>query len=69
MNNVKDLEIPLSSDFLKKCKEARERAGDSQRAIAARLGVSNQAISNFERGINKPVWIAIEYMKIYGVEP
>lgn len=68
MNNVKDLVLPLTDDFLRRCKLARESAGDSQRDLAARLGVSNQTISNFERGINRPAWIGLEYIKIYGVD-
>ena len=68
MNNVKDLILPLTDEFLRRCKLAREAAGDSQRNLAARLGVSNQAISNFERGINRPAWIGIEYIKIYNME-
>jgi transcriptional regulator with XRE-family HTH domain len=37
-------------------REARLRAGLSQRVLADRLGTSHAAISRWERGIVKPTW-------------
>jgi len=37
-------------------REARLRAGLSQRVLAERLGTSHAAISRWERGIVKPTW-------------
>jgi transcriptional regulator with XRE-family HTH domain len=42
--------------FGDRLKDLRERAGVTQRELAARAGLGQKTISNWEQGISEPVW-------------
>lgn len=46
--------MPTKKDIGVRLKEAREKAGMSQAELAKLLGVSRQAVNNYETGDRKP---------------
>ena len=48
--------------------DLRKKKGDSQRTVAARIGITNAQLGNYERGINEPsANIPSRLAKYYGV--
>ena len=45
--------------FGPRLKELREQAGLTQRALAARAGISQRAVSHYEQGLHDPTWPSV----------
>ena len=46
--------------FASRLRQAREQAGFTQQDLAKKLGVTKNAISNYENGVSSPKW-AVSY--------
>lgn len=56
-------------EIAKRIKKARKDAGFTQAEVAKKIGLTPQAISNYERGINNiPASILFDLAKIYGLK-
>jgi transcriptional regulator with XRE-family HTH domain len=51
-----------SLTFAERLRSLRESAGLSQYALAKRSGLSKQAISRLEFGVNEPVWSTVQLL-------
>ncbi len=50
--------------FADRLREAREKAGLSQYALAKKSGLSKQAISQLERGVGDPAWTTVQALAL-----
>ena len=56
--------------FASRLRQAREQAGFTQQDLAKKLGVTKNAISNYENGVSSPKWeILVEIFDILHVDP
>ena len=52
--------------FASRLRQAREQAGFTQQDLAKKLGVTKNAISNYENGVSSPKWeILVEIFDMY----
>lgn len=50
--------------FARRLEELRSNAGLTQYALAKRAGVSKQAISRLEMGVNEPAWETVQLLAL-----
>ena len=56
--------------FASRLRQAREQAGFTPQDLAKKLGVTKNAISNYENGVSSPKWeILVEIFDILHVDP
>lgn len=56
--------------FASRLRQAREQAGFTQQDLAKKLGVTKNAISNYENGVSSPKWeILIKIFDVLQVTP
>ena len=60
----------VQTSFASRLRQAREQAGFTQQDLAKKLGVTKNAISNYENGVSSPKWeILVEIFDILHVDP
>lgn len=56
--------------FASRLRQAREQAGFTQQDLAKKLGVTKNAISNYENGVSSPKWeILVEILIFFTLTP